>query len=170
MTSSTKKSAITASIYILLCAGAFAIIAAMWLRFSHAAARNAVTLALGSDGRAILEHLLAAIGLPLFLHMLLVAPVKTPANWAFGQREQYRRLPNILMEVSHMLDRYCGAIISATYFACALHWEHYQAYVSVYGQAPRGYVQGGQLLADAAGAVLAVVIAKAVRLRPRGQE
>lgn len=182
------KCAHIARVQILLGAGAAAILAALWLRYSHTDARYAVTQVLSADGRAVLEHVLSAVGLPLFLHMMLIVAVPPPADSAFGYSVRYpvmsAEMPwrsagpvqaavNIvlrnrwcqwswttLLRVSSMLYRYCGTIISIAYFACALMWEHYQSYVSVYGGPPRGYVQYEQLLADAVGAVLAVLVAR----------
>lgn len=166
------KSPNTARILTLLSVGAAAIMAALWLRYLQMDAQQAVTQVLGAKGRAVLEHGLSAVGLPLLLHMMLLVAVPSPANpglryagpvWLAENillRHMCQRLWAALLGVSSVLNRYCGAIISVVYCAYALRWEHYQAYVSVYGGPPRGYLQYDQLLADVIGAAFAVWVAK----------
>jgi hypothetical protein len=182
------KFAMTRHVWILLGAATLAITAALWLRFSHTPFHHALTQVIGPDDRAALEHMLCALGLPMFLHMMLL--VRLPAvveatfkrvvrramMWSVSAWKQ--RAETVLAArcivlrgrychaswtdlrtLSNVLAHHCGAIISTTYFACAVAWESYQAYVSVYGGPPRGYLQYDQLLADAVGASYAVAMA-----------
>ena len=169
---------------LLLLLGAGAIVAAMLLRYHPSIMRQAATELLGTSGRAVLEHALAALGLPLVLNMILVLPTlfrlrgasafnarlrlsakpHFAAFWSIASslsvNSQYRRIHAWVTKASEWLMHNASAIHSAVYFLGTALFEVQQAYFSVYGGDARGYLQYGQMMADAAGALLAMYAAQ----------
>lgn len=144
-----------ARVLSLAAMGAGCIVLAFLLRHHPSAVRDAMTLALGAEGRALVEHLLAAFG--LLLHMLLVAPAPCWLDRAWARLCRTRAAPG---RGAGRLARHAGLVVSAVYLCGSVVHELGQAWVSVYGAPAREFVQYGQLLADAAGAWLAVRIAR----------
>jgi hypothetical protein len=108
---------------------------------SGSALREWTTWLLGHDGRAVAEHALAGFGLPLALALLMFDALRR-AELSFSSG----RAQHIMLLCLH------GAFALA-YCAGSYSFEYEQAYLSVYGGAPRGYFQYGQLAADIIGAL-----------------
>lgn len=173
-------------VWLMLMLGAGAIVAALSLRYYPSVVRQAVTAMLGTDGRAALEHALAALGLPLVLHMMLMVPPLFQLRWGglfpawlrLSAKRNFAPLLSISSSIwlrsqsgqtrvnvtvaSDWLTQNAGRILSVVYFSGTSLFEVHQAYISVYGGAPRGYLQYGQMLADAAGALLAMYAARRI--------
>jgi len=139
----------------LLYTGILALMSAVALRYVPSGLREAVTAFLGADGRAVLEHALTGFGLPALLSMMLlpetfgmrpVAPVPRPGLRAWV-------IPALVR-----LMRYLVPIVCAVYIALSLDYEFAQAFVSVNGGTPRGYVQFGQIAGDITGAWITAVL------------
>jgi hypothetical protein len=141
----------------LLCASA-----AVCLRCWDCTVRNAITQFIGADRRALLEHFLAALAVPLGLHsFLLCAADGRPGRTAPWRNPMPGRWPgpSRLACAAAAASKYAPFIWAGVYLMLCIRFEMDQATVSVYGGAPRVHVQYGQLMADAAGAVLAAALA-----------
>lgn len=131
--------------------------------------REAITLGLGHEGRAAVEHLLAAIGVPLatafwFLAVLLTFCWASYAvcKWVGCPWKSLAKHPS---EIASFEDFACHVCVwSAIYVVTAGVWEWEQAFVGVYGGAARGHIQWEQVCGDVLGALVALGIA----LRRRG--
>jgi hypothetical protein len=89
-----------------------------------------ISLSLGSELRAALEHGLAAIAFTLFSLVLY-----------------FKNTEKTLL---------AGAILGGIYFPAAFSWEYSQAFCCVYGGPPRGCIQWEQVIADSAGVLFGI--------------
>jgi hypothetical protein len=153
-----QKSQHTLSVLALGSIAVGAIGSALFLRYGHGPSRQAITWLLGYEGRAALEHLLVAIGMPLAAGLMF-----------FGYWVVLHRATRLLGKwVSRLLQEpvpplstlpIVTAAFSTVYLLSQLVWEYGQKTHDVYGAAARGYIQPEQLVADLVGAIVAVLLA-----------
>jgi hypothetical protein len=133
---------------------------AIFLRFAEDnVAREWVTVALGYEWRAVVEHMLAGFAIPLGITLA----IGSGGYW--GDRALYSLLRPKWYSGNKAWDDYlsgivvllCTAFIAVIYISLEYRFELLQATVSVYGGLPRNYFQWGQFLfGDVFGALLAV--------------
>jgi len=144
-------------------AAIIAVLLAVFLRFAKDnVVREWVTVALGYEWRAVLEHLLAGFGIPLGITLAigsggywgdralysLVRP-----KWYSGQESWDEYLSGIVVLL-------CTAFLAAIYVGLEYRFELLQETVSINGGLPRNYFQWEQFLyGDVLGALLAVAAA-----------
>lgn len=127
--------------------------------------RKRVTNTLGYEWRAAVEHLLSAIGIPLtvgvaFLGFLLAScwvshVICKRVGWTWKPIAKH---PREITSFEHLAIQV--SIWSSGYVLAATTWEWSQAYIGVYGGAPRGYMQWEQLGFDLCGAFIAFYMAR----------
>lgn len=123
--------------------------------------REQITHVLGFVARAAVEHLLVAIAIPIVLAFFAEI-----VCWRLELSRRLQKLRGIDKSVPATLDAYITpkitfyfiAGIAVFYAAGAFGVEWRQAYESVYGGPPRGYIQWEQVAADIAGSMLAVLV------------
>lgn len=117
---------------------------ALYLRAAKGSVvREWVTSLLGYEWRAIVEHALAGLGLPLMLSLLLFGVFRNLGKHPSSDRAQQIMLLCIFV------------LFAAGYAVGSYLFEQGQAFSGVYGGAPRGYFQYGQWYADIMGLILA---------------
>lgn len=154
----------TAFIFI---ASLLTIVTALWLRLAKGdPLRENVTKILGYENRALVEHLLAAVAIPLMLSLIFFI-----VWWILEKFLEFLRLEF----VGHRLTRRRTAVLpldkladpqivffetvflAFVYCIAAFWFEWQQAAESVYGGPARGWFQYKQFAADFLGAVLAAL-------------
>lgn len=149
---------------------ASSIAAALFLRIGRGNwLREEATRLLGYESRAVVEHLLAAIGIPLvagvanFCFILAACwasyRICKLMGWTWKPLAKHYSKVVVFQDLSLYVACY-----STAYVLIGGWWEWSQAYSGVYGHDLRGYVQWGQFSADICGALIACFIARAVSL------
>lgn len=133
--------------------------------------RESITRMLGYEWRAAVEHLLSAIGVPLFVGVLglgfLFFGCWLPYALCNFLGWNWKPLARHPREVANLEDLgWMVGIWSTVYLLAAVAWEWDQAHLGVYGAAPRTYLQWEQLGCDFIGVVIALGVARWVS-RPR---
>jgi len=141
----------------LLLVGLLCTLGAVLLRYYPSSMREGITLRIGAEGRALLEHILAGLGVPLCLHGFLLL---AGGNAARAPAASWHTLPGAkaLLALAVGLWRYAFLVWPAVYLVLSVRYELGQAWESVNGGQARGYVQYSQLLADAFGVAIAGVL------------
>jgi len=117
---------------------------AVYLHVARGSApREWATALLGYEWRAVIEHTLVSMGLPLMLALLFLAALRN-----LGKRPASVRAQQIMLICYFAL--FAIGYATASYF---FEWD--QTFVSVYGGAARGYFQYAQWNADLVGLALA---------------
>lgn len=126
--------------------------------------REAITLRLGYEWRAAVEHLLTAIGFPLAAAFLFLALLLTSCwlsyvvcKWAGWTWKPLAKHPREVASFECFAFGVC--ITSLVYFLVSVTWEWDQAFGAVYGGAARTYIQWDQVCSDVLGALVSVCIA-----------
>ena len=126
--------------------------------------REALTSLLGFEWRAVVEHFFASVGIPLVSAIAFVV-MWLGLEWGrYGIANKFGWRVRWLSRHPHdVVPESAAAIVAAAlglaYIAASLLFELYQAECSVYGTPARGYLQGWQFFADAAGACLSFAFA-----------
>lgn len=129
--------------------------------------REGITTLLGYDGRAALERLLTAIGLPLASGLLIVFGTRILCHLCSAAANQLgvksKWLTKSADEVVTTSSITCTvSLFSCVYLIWSIGWEWDQAFVSVYGKNARGSLQWDQLSMDVAGVLVAIVFASLI--------
>jgi hypothetical protein len=122
---------------------------------------------LDHDMRAVIEHFLAGIGVPLTIGLLYIAVTRVcaqllyraaiPQAWPWSPLKKLQR-KGVTFRDSALIVGW----MAAAYAVVAFQWEWNQAYVDVYGAGPRGYIQWGQFAADLCGGTFALLLARRI--------
>lgn len=136
---------------------------AVFLRFANDnVAREWLTVVLGYEWRAVLEHMLAGFAIPLGLTFAIAC------GGYWGDRALYAVYRPRWYSNRERLDDYlsgivvflCTAFVAFIYVVLEYRFELSQETLTVYGAPPRNYFQWRQfLLGDVLGALLSVLAA-----------
>ena len=107
-----------------------------WLRYGQGMFHASISLSLGYELRAALEHGLAGIAVTLFS---LVLYFKNTEKTLFA-----------------------GAVLGGIYFLSTFSWEYSQAFCCVDGGPPRGRIQWEQVITDSAGVLFGIFCLRCV--------
>lgn len=138
---------------------------ALFLRLARGyAIREAITSWLGFDWRAVVEHFFAGVGIPLAFAVSFVSAWLILEWLRYLVVRRFAARPIWLSRHPHEVvpesaEAYIAAALGVAYVIGSFLFEEYQAHCSVYGNPARGYFQGWQFGADAAGACLAFTLA-----------
>lgn len=126
--------------------------------------REGITDILGFEWRAVLEHLLAAIGVPV---VTAVPCLGLTLGLSWAAHALCRRVGWTWEPLAKHPDKVASwkdlallvGISTSLYILAGVFWEWRQAFVGVYGQGHRGYIQWSQLACDFSGALISFSIA-----------
>lgn len=127
--------------------------------------RENITLMLGYEWRAAVEHLLTAIGVPLALSISFLSLTVTLCWVSYGAcKLRCWTWPPFATHPREIATFELLAalvwILATVYVLLAIVWEWSQAYVGVYGGPPRLYLQWWQLCSDFMGASIAICVSR----------
>lgn len=124
--------------------------------------RETLTLALGYEARAALEHFASAVACPILVALLFWPFTTETAASPLSPQVPFPTAGRAWLEQPHHLV----ALAAAGYLQCCFAWEWAQAFVGTCQAPPRGSLQWEQIAADMGGSVVAVLIVRRLcRLR-----
>lgn len=140
-----------------------ALTVAVFLRFAKDnMAREWITVVLGYEWRAVLEHLLAGFAIPLGLTFAVACGGYwgDRALYALFRPRSYSSMDRLDDYLSGIVVFLCTAFVAVIYVVLEYRFELTQETLTVYGAPPRNYFQWRQfVLGDVLGALLSVLAA-----------